>query len=267
MKRLLFAAVAALALGGSVAHASDFSCHMTDQRGNVLDYTFRTASEGVVHEIAFMRNNLTTTYNHVPLWNLASAAGTFTLTSGDNPDWSISYNNPYAALYHRAPATGKVYEAASGQCSDVPIVALAPAYRPPPSSPAYEPQSPAPSSNDVVPFIANRAGDWVNVVIAGHGFTMLVDTGANVSSIPTWLADQLIAEGHARELDGTSVTVADGSSHMERTISVDSLTLGIHTRTNVLMTVSDADPLLGLPVLNAIGRFSIDSQHRLLMFG
>jgi hypothetical protein len=77
----------------------------------------------------------------------------------------------------------------------------------------------------------------------------------------------LIAEGHATEGSGGTINLADGSSHHERSVVVDAMTIGNHTRSQVPMTVSDGEPLLGLPVLNGIGKFTIDAQHGVLTFG
>lgn len=63
MKRLLFAAVAASAFVGAV-HAGEFTCVLTDQRGNALAYTFRTTSTNANQELGFMRNGVAVPNNH-----------------------------------------------------------------------------------------------------------------------------------------------------------------------------------------------------------
>jgi predicted aspartyl protease len=109
----------------------------------------------------------------------------------------------------------------------------------------------------------------VTVNVGGAPIDMIVDTGASVTSINEWLANQLLAYGQAREYAPWMVGQADGSSVMERRIVVSSLILGSHTCTNVLMTVApDGAPmLLGLPVLNSIGRLTIDANSNRLIFG
>jgi hypothetical protein len=106
----------------------------------------------------------------------------------------------------------------------------------------------------------------VNVLVGGHAVQMILDTGATISSIPSAFADQLIAEGHATEGGGGNISLADGSSHYQRRVIVDAVTIGNHTRSQVEMTVLDGEPLLGLPVLNTIGKFTIDAQHGVLTF-
>ena len=65
------------------------------------------------------------------------------------------------------------------------------------------------------------------------------------------------------------LTMAIGSSETDAIISVRRVTLGRHILTNVSMAVGpDGSSLLfGLPELNSIGRFTIDSAHSQLIFG
>ena len=138
MKKYLLAAVVALAIGG-VAHATDFTCHLTDQRGNILDYTFRpNPGFTSVEELGFTRNGQKTNYDHTPIWNATNqpSVGGTTLFSNDDPGWSIAYptapgNNHMATLWHNRSG-GRSYPVAAGSCYDVPTIASAPAYTPPP---------------------------------------------------------------------------------------------------------------------------------------
>jgi hypothetical protein len=153
--------------------------------------------------------------------------------------------------------------------------APAPTYTPPPApaltyAPAPMPTDPSPagSGGDIVKITTDRNGVRVPITL-GDTFTyMILDTGANVSSINESLADQLIARGQAKELDPVEVTLAGGSKVTERTLSINKLIIGQHTRYGVVMTIvkDDADMLLGLPVLNAIGRFTIDAGSNQLIF-
>jgi hypothetical protein len=125
----------------------------------------------------------------------------------------------------------------------------------PPVSTDKPPEPPLSGETSAVPFINHRGAMAVNVLVGGHAVQMLIDTGATISSISPALADQLIAEGHATEGGGGKIGLADGSSHYQRRGIVDAVTIGNHTRPQVEMTVSHGEPLLGLPVLNAIGKF------------
>jgi predicted aspartyl protease len=52
-------------------------------------------------------------------------------------------------------------------------------------------------------------------------------------------------------------------------VIVKTLIIGAHTRWNVRMLVSpdSADMLLGLPILNAIGKFTVDAANSQLLLG
>jgi predicted aspartyl protease len=115
----------------------------------------------------------------------------------------------------------------------------------------------------------NMAGHAIHitVVVGGESTDMILDTGAPITLVTPALANSLINSGQATELQPIEVTMANGSKEMERVISVRSLTIGSHTRTNVSVSESDGMQLLGLPVLSAIGRFSIDSVAGELTFG
>lgn len=107
----------------------------------------------------------------------------------------------------------------------------------------------------------------LSVIVGNISTDMILDTGAEISSIPTTLADSLIQSGEANELQPRRMGMADGSSHMERIVNVHKISIGSHVRTNVSMSVSDGMTLLGLPVLKAIGKFTIDSTNNRLIFG
>jgi hypothetical protein len=83
------------------------------------------------------------------------------------------------------------------------------------------------------------------------------------------LAARLPERGVAHEGPGGSATIADGSTVHERTIVIDVVSIGAHILHDVHAGVvpDDADMLLGLPLLNAIGRFTIDAANHKLIFG
>jgi predicted aspartyl protease len=60
-------------------------------------------------------------------------------------------------------------------------------------------------------------------------------------------------------------TLADGPQREQQSVIVDTVTIGSHVLHDVLAGVSpDGSPmLLGLPVLNKIGRFTIDGANRI----
>jgi predicted aspartyl protease len=181
----------------------------------------------------------------------------------DGPGWLIHESNSptvwFAGGAHRASSVllnGKWYPLSCGEFALYNDATS--------SAPSY-----AATGGDNVPIVLG-ADDAVHVMVTLGGMTvdMVLDTGAALSSIPAAIADQLIAAGQARELDPMQMGMADGSAHPMRTISINTLTIGSHTRTNVKVVVSDNGmSLLGLPVLNAIGKFSIDAVGGQLTFG
>src|ERR1700733_10366852 len=225
MKKYLLAAVAALAIGG-LAHASDMTCHLADQRGNTLDYTFHWAT-GAVQELGFMRNGQDANYSHTPLWHGFDNRDSSTLTSDEAPGWFITYattsGNDRAALWHNRNIV------AQGACYKVPEVAAASAYTPPPAPRADAPPpvqrnfkgnpqssadgpSPPPavasSGEDSVGLINLGKGVMVQVMLGSQPVTMLVDTGASDMLVPAKVADRLVASGEASYGDNADVQQA-----------------------------------------------------------
>jgi hypothetical protein len=50
-------------------------------------------------------------------------------------------------------------------------------------------------------------------------------------------------------------------------LRIHSVTIGSHVLRDVVAGVSGGDPLLGFDILNMVGRFTIDTQARELVFG
>jgi Aspartyl protease len=192
---------------------------------------------------------------------------TGTLTHGFAHDWYeeklVDLNQPNQIVM-RAVATCKPI----AQPAQPPMVA---ANEPSPgaaTAPVVTADAPR-STGDDVPFLQIPGeGMVVMAIVGGHSLPMIVDTGASISSIPSALADRLIAEGHAHEGEHgpLTMTMADGSKHDERVVIIDTLSTGNHARSEVPVTVSDGPALLGLPILNAIGRFTVDGQRGVLSF-
>jgi Aspartyl protease len=221
MKKYLLAAVAALAIGG-VAHASDVACHLTDQRGNTLDYTFHWATgDPAIQELGFTRNGQNANYNHTPLWHGFNNPDSSTITSDEAPGWFITYattpGNGQAALWHNRNMV------AQGECYTVPTVAAAPAYNP--ASAPYNPPTPVASAGeDSVGLINVGKAVMVQVTLGSQPVTMIVDTGATGMLVPAKVADKLVASGEASNADDAKIQQADGNTVTERTILIHSLT-------------------------------------------
>jgi hypothetical protein len=125
----------------------------------------------------------------------------------------------------------------------------------------------APNGIDGVPLTLIDGAMHVVVALGDRSVDMVLDTGAVISGISTTLANQLIASGQATEAEPHKFILANGEAEMERMIVVHSLTIGSHTTTNALVSVSDNGmSLLGLSVLNNIGPFKIDAVNGKLTF-
>ena len=125
------------------------------------------------------------------------------------------------------------------------------------------------SAHTVIPFRSGPAGMYVYVGLGGVPHNMLLDTGASISSVTTPIAQKLIARGQAVVLPGSvSITLADGSTSDHPAIGVDTVTIGRYVLHNVQMVVNDdgATLLLGLPVLNTIGSFTVDQSRHQIRF-
>ena len=127
----------------------------------------------------------------------------------------------------------------------------------------------ATSAHTVIPFRSGPAGMYVYVGLGGVPHNMLLDTGASISSVTTPIAQKLIARGQAVVLPGSvSLTMADGSTSERPAIGVHTATIGRYVLHNVQMVVNDdgATLLLGLPVLNTIGSFTVDQSRHQIRF-
>ena len=124
MKKYLLAALAALALGGT-AMARDLTCTITDQRGNELAYEFTavrnadpSATRGEYIQSGMMKNGqpVDSVFLNQPRWSAQSSPLYVTLTSEDDPSWTIRESNAstmddgnigmIAQLLHRGVAAG-----------------------------------------------------------------------------------------------------------------------------------------------------------------
>jgi clan AA aspartic protease (TIGR02281 family) len=144
-----------------------------------------------------------------------------------------------------------------------------------PSPPTYSPptySAPAPSyGNGFAVPIANtgsRAYVAVNLGIAQTA-TMLIDTGCTDMTVTQSIADALLQSGAASASAPMNVTFADGSIHSVQQITIHQIEIGGHALSNVNAGVSpnSADMLLGFPILNKLGKFTIDTQNNQLVFG
>jgi clan AA aspartic protease (TIGR02281 family) len=156
--------------------------------------------------------------------------------------------------------------------TEAPALVAAPA--PPAPQPQIaqpdRPQVVQPSGGDSVPIYLDNGGRsvWVDVQLGSLTQRMLIDTGATNISIQKSVANNLLRRGEASLEDPGQFTIADGSTHAESVIRIDTVRLGNRVLHDVIAGVlpEQASPLLGFPVLNQAGRFTIDTKNRQLIF-
>jgi clan AA aspartic protease (TIGR02281 family) len=123
---------------------------------------------------------------------------------------------------------------------------------------------------DSVPIYLDDDGDsvWVDVQLGSLKQRMLIDTGATSTSVPKSVADDLLRRGEATLDDPHQVSMADGSTHDEDVIRISSVRVGDRVLHDVIAGVApeQASPLVGFPVLNHAGRFTIDTKNSQLIF-
>jgi clan AA aspartic protease (TIGR02281 family) len=98
--------------------------------------------------------------------------------------------------------------------------------------------------------------------------TFILDTGASTMTVTSAMAAELVGSGHAEPGKAETVTYADGRPRPVQTLTIDTVRVGTHVLRDVHASVMPAGSpmLLGLDVLNAIGRFEVDAPHRTLTF-
>jgi predicted aspartyl protease len=269
MKGLLLAAsIVALS---TAAHAG-ITCNLTDQRGNALQYSFAHGGHGYTNEIVVRRNGATIS-NGGPMWTRAFDRARRTLTL-QQADWSIVYDSDtghdQAALFHNANqvATGVCDPDYAVDAPSAPIEASTPA-------PTYPAPAAAPTNGgDAVGILTDGTRAFVTVHFGSDNnwrADMLIDTGANVMSIGTALANNLVQHGDAHYTgDTTQSLIANGATVTQSVLMIDRVTIGRHTLYNIPAAVtqgSDVTLLLPFQVLNQMGRFTIDTRDNLLVFG
>jgi clan AA aspartic protease (TIGR02281 family) len=141
---------------------------------------------------------------------------------------------------------------------------------PAPPPPLADPAPPAQSAGDSLTLYPDHDARalYAYIDIGPWPQRVLLDTGATSLTVTEPLAERLLAQGFAQEGPKATATLADGSAREGRTIIIDSVTIGSHVLRDVRagVTPDGADMLLGLPMLNQIGRFTIDSVNHKLIF-
>jgi clan AA aspartic protease (TIGR02281 family) len=134
-----------------------------------------------------------------------------------------------------------------------------------------QPTPTPPPAKSPIPIYLDRDGRSVRIDVELGSVTkrMLIDTGASGVSIPESVADRLLLQREAVEAESAIVTLANGSEERQRGVRILSVSIGGHVLHDIYANVApgSSEPLLGFPVLNHVGRFTIDTNAGVLIFG
>jgi gag-polyprotein putative aspartyl protease len=143
---------------------------------------------------------------------------------------------------------------------------------PAPTYVATNADAPAPTyapALDRLPVMINHNQAHAAVSLGTLPVIMLVDTGCTNMTVSQGIADRLLASGQATRGENVESTIADGSTHTEASIVINSMTVGGHVLSSVPAAVSPngAEMLLGFNVLNRVsGKFAINVANSTLDF-
>jgi clan AA aspartic protease (TIGR02281 family) len=143
---------------------------------------------------------------------------------------------------------------------------------PAPVTPAPAPVAPTPVTPvlDAIPLYQGVGSTpEIDVMIGSQPVRMLLDTGATSLLISPSMAEALLRDGEATWGEDVQLTLADGSVHNARSITIKHVRVGKHVLDDVRASISSgADQMLfGFTVLARIGKFTIDPLNRQLIFG
>jgi len=121
---------------------------------------------------------------------------------------------------------------------------------------------PPPKSGETRVKLHQRNGTVeVDVIIGGVPTRLLLDTGANLMTIPERTALAIIANDQGYMKGKGRAKLADGTFADYRTMHVNELRIGPHTVRNLKVFVSSSDlGLLPFPIVSSFGPFTIDTQ-------
>jgi hypothetical protein len=222
-----------------------------------------------------MRGQIEQRKNHVP--------GEYIYTESRYKDGQLV--DATATICHRLAGDG-LSDVSAGEIDDglrdgtfkYPSASAAPAAPPqtpasPPPIPA-QPATPAPQvAGNIVPIeIDPRDGHSIRLNVKFGSYpsvTVTLDTGASRSVIPQDMAEWLVQHGDAEWGQKTSVTLANGQVQPSWFLHIYQVSIGANTVDNCWAYVApaNADILLGMATLDALGPFKIDKPRKQLVFG
>jgi clan AA aspartic protease (TIGR02281 family) len=125
------------------------------------------------------------------------------------------------------------------------------------------------AGEDSVGIVANERGALIRVDLGSHYTLMMIDTGATMMTVTDSVAKQLIDANEATSGQNKTYVLANGQSSTTKSIVIATVQLGSHKLHNVAAAVvtDGALMLLPFPVLNLMGKFTIDTANSKLVFG
>jgi clan AA aspartic protease (TIGR02281 family) len=265
---------AALACVLATPALAAIQCEITyPSNGDKMEWLFDNASDTTAFaEIAYRKNGgevVSHSAGKYPLWSISinDASHTVTLSSRVDPGYSLAYfispspDVGGASMFNNGRKLGGGVCAKADPPAPAPVVAQAPAVPPPVITQ---------TRGDTIPLVGGPdKRNFLTATIGGHGVLMLLDTGASDVVINESLANKLIAEGIATEGAPAEVGIANGEKITVRNVTVNTVSLGSHTLTNVSCGVvkDGAEALMGMGFLGQFGPFRVDPDHGLLTFG
>jgi predicted aspartyl protease len=137
----------------------------------------------------------------------------------------------------------------------------APAPAPAPHTPAF--------GEDSIGITVSGTHVAATISVGSYWAKMMIDTSASEMSVVEGLAQKLLDEGEATPLPDASFTMANGKAETERRISIKTVKIGTHELHDIAAGIvpEGSAMLLPFPVLNMVGKFTVDTVSAKLIFG
>jgi hypothetical protein len=126
-----------------------------------------------------------------------------------------------------------------------------------------------PHGEDSVGIINLNNAVFIQLSVGARLVLMQIDTGATEMTISNSVARALIANGEAILTTDKTYVLANGAKVTAKRVIIHDVRIGAHVLRDVAAGIvpDDAGMLLPFPVLNQVGRFTIDTNNSKLIFG
>jgi hypothetical protein len=256
--------------------SANLSCFENTVWGDQVAYMFAPGGQGYVIETKYIKGY--TPYvkpvGFQPIWSAEPHGGGHTwLRPQATPNWVLDFGARRPDGTHHSTLWKDHIQVGEGYCvlePNDPGPQAAPRALPP--TPVYGPApvyAPPPARVDSVPIYPFGTSASVDVWVGSQWVRMLIDTGATRMQVPYSVGLELVGKGEAVLGPPMQAKIADGSVVTEQTIIINTIVVGNHRLTNVPAALgsNNADALLPFPMLNQMGRFTVDSRSNQLIFG